>query len=313
MLQEFASSFRAFLRPFIGEIAALRTDSIRQTTTSKAWKSYATCSGPEPFNAEHSAPYKNWQLAQMERAHKDAWPKVLAMLYTARRGLKWWYVCWRHAILLLNIEATRRDGEITSRHMVLFKNAYNESTLRVMLSPCQYYVDKSQRDKPNARTRNGLWCGISPDNHNLAWIWNGDQFISCEHGDVRVNEWIAWSIAPVGSGPLGKKSGAEPEDLFDDEGNFALFSDQTERISRDLVQVSQASLNESTVVTTVGRATTLQSIVQKSNHPTRPTHCYSSRRLHARNQLVLRRHALAVRCHQRLKLRLMWTNRMVNC
>jgi hypothetical protein len=86
VLQQFASKGRAFLRPFIGELVALRTDSIKQTTTSKKWKAYAN--GVNPFIAEHSVPYKNWQLAQMERVHKDAWPRVLAMLMTQRRGMK---------------------------------------------------------------------------------------------------------------------------------------------------------------------------------------------------------------------------------
>jgi hypothetical protein len=158
-----------------------------------------------------------------------------------------------HAILLLNIEATRREGEVTSRWFSLFKVAYNESTLRVMLSPCQYYVDKAQRDKPDARMRNGLWCGISPDNANACYIWTGSVFVTKEHGDVRTNEWVAWSITPIGT---------PPPELFDDDGSFALFTDGTERVTADLVQV-QADLSGPIVATQVmrtGNATAQQRV-----------------------------------------------------
>ena len=156
---------------------------------------------------------------------------VLSMLLTSRRGLKWWWVCYRQAILLLNIRATRKEGgtanDITSRWTEFYGVAYNESNLRVMLSPCQYYVDKTQRGKPDARMRNGLWCGISPENVNAAYIWQGTCFITCAHGDVRTNEWIAWSITPVGVKALA---------IFDDDGGFALFSDETKHVGVPMIR-----------------------------------------------------------------------------
>ena len=217
--EQSVSEARAFVQPFKGEIAALRTDSLRATTTAKKWKEYAA--GDTPFASQHTTPHTGHNaLGVIERIHKDAWPMVLAALKMSRRGLKWWWVAWRHAILLLNIRATKRDGatELTSRWKSFFDVVYNQSCLRVLLSPCQYYVDKSQRYKKDAHSRHGMWCGISPDNAGAAWIWNGNEFITVDHGDVRTNEWLAWSITPVGT---------VAPDLLDDDGEFALFTDAT--------------------------------------------------------------------------------------
>ena len=45
---------------------------------------------------------------------------------------------------------------------------FNMGALRVTLSPAQYYIDKDQRKKADARTANGLWSGISPYNLRAA-------------------------------------------------------------------------------------------------------------------------------------------------
>ena len=157
VLEEACNEFRATVRPFVGDIVTIRTDSIKQTTTSKKWQSYVR--GPAPLVAEHSVAGKHWQVALVERVHGLAWPMVLAALDTSRRGLEWWYVCWRHAILLVNVLANRRDnGSITSRWLELYQVPFNVGVLRVVLSPCQYYIDKEQRNKPDARTGNDLSC-----------------------------------------------------------------------------------------------------------------------------------------------------------
>lgn len=230
------SEQRAFVRTFHGEIVANRTDMLKATTTSHKWKEYAR--GSTPFQEQHSVAGKHHMLAIIERVHKDAWPMVLAALRLARRGLKWWYVCWRHAILMINVQATRRDGDgskVTSRYKQFFDVAFNQSVLRVLLSPCQYFVDPDQRYKPDPKMRNGLWCGISPDNLGAAWIWNGREFITCEHGDLRTNEWLAWSIAPVGS---------PAPDLLDQDGEFNLFSDNTAHRVCTLVEPAAESGSE---------------------------------------------------------------------
>jgi hypothetical protein len=90
VLEQVANAFRAVLRPHVGEIAALRTDAIKQTTTAKKWKEYAR--SESPFVAESAPGGKHHPLGLVEHIHKEAWPMVLADLATARRGLKWWYV-----------------------------------------------------------------------------------------------------------------------------------------------------------------------------------------------------------------------------
>ena len=119
----------------------------------------------------------------------------------ARRGLKWWFVAWLHAILMENIMASRRAltgasaselGHLaawTSRWTEFYQSPFNVTCLRVLLSPCQFYVDKSQRAKGDLHAKNGLWCGISPENVGAAWVWNGSKFLTVEHGDIRTNEW----------------------------------------------------------------------------------------------------------------------------
>ena len=57
VLLETCNSFRAFMRPFVGAIAAVRKDNIKQTTTSKKWQSHAR--GPNPFVPEHATGYKH--------------------------------------------------------------------------------------------------------------------------------------------------------------------------------------------------------------------------------------------------------------
>jgi hypothetical protein len=41
VLEQTTNAFRALLRPHVGEISAVRTDAIKQTTTAKKWKEYA--------------------------------------------------------------------------------------------------------------------------------------------------------------------------------------------------------------------------------------------------------------------------------
>jgi hypothetical protein len=79
----------------------------------------------------------------------------------------------------------------------LLEVPFNMGALRVTLSPAQYYIDKDQRKKADARTANGLWSGISPYNLRAAWMWNGALFITVQHGDIRTNEWIAWAVLPT--------------------------------------------------------------------------------------------------------------------
>ena len=236
VLEATCNAFRAFVRPYVGELATIRTDSIAQTTTSKQWHEYTR--GASPMEAEHTTGGKHYPLGQIERVHKEAWPMVLAALKTARRGLKWTYVVWRHAILLINIRATRRDGAVTSRFVELFKTAFNQSVLRVILSPCQYYVDKDQRNKPDPKCKNGLWCGISPDNMSAAWIWTGRQFVTVDHGDVRTNEWVAWSISPVGV----DTAQADPEE--ENQRDLVLFTDETQHRISTLLAVKPLSGTE---------------------------------------------------------------------
>ena len=91
-----ANHFRAAIRPYVGELAIIRTDSIRQTTTAREWKKYVLADNP--LISEHSSPYKHHMLGFLERIHKEAWPRVMAALSQARRGLKWWYECFRQRI-----------------------------------------------------------------------------------------------------------------------------------------------------------------------------------------------------------------------
>ena len=221
-----SDAFRAMLRPHIGEVAAVRTDMISITTTAKRWKEYAR--GPQPIASEHSTAGKHHQIGQIEVVHKTAWPMVLADLVTQRRSLKWWWVCWRHAILRINVNATRRDDVVSSRYYNIFKHAFNESNMRCILSPCQYYVDKAERSKPDPKMRNGLWCGISPENVGAAWVWQGSTFVTVEHGDLKTNEWVAWALPAVGT---------VSKDLMDADGDLDLFTDETTHHRFELYEV----------------------------------------------------------------------------
>ena len=120
-----------------------------------------------------------------------------------------------------------------------------------------------------------IWCGISPDNSNAAWIWTGNQFVTKEHGDVRTNEWVAWSLTPVGT---------PSPDLFDDDGTFALFTNETERVTADIVEVQsdpaepaeQTPIMAQTIRTgnaTAQQRTSAQSapVVASSTHPSNET------------------------------------------
>ena len=139
VLEETMNEFRATIRPFVGDVVTIRTDSIRQTTTAKRWQRYVN--GPAPVVAEHSIAGKHWQVALIERFHGLAWPMTLAGLKTARRGLEWWWVAWKHAVLMVNIQATRRDESLSSRWVNLYQVPFNVGVLRVILSTCQYYID----------------------------------------------------------------------------------------------------------------------------------------------------------------------------
>ena len=72
--------------------------------------------------------------------------------------------------------------------------------LRVLFSPCQFYRDASMRDKGALHASNGMWCGIAPTNRSAAYVWDGKQFLVVAHGDVRVNEWLAFARPPGGVG-----------------------------------------------------------------------------------------------------------------
>ena len=216
VMEELVNEFRAVMRPWLGEIMAVRADMMKQTSVSKRWQRYAR--SDEPFVSQNATGHKHNPIGLVEILHKGAWPRVLAALIMTRRSLEWWYVCWRHAVHCIMTDANRRNESLSSRWVALYGVPYNQSHDRVILSPCQYYVDKEARLKPDARARNGLWCGFSPFNVRAAWIWTGKEFITCDHGDVRTNEWIAWTITPVGTPHPG---------LFDAAGDALLFTEET--------------------------------------------------------------------------------------
>jgi hypothetical protein len=118
-------------------------------------------------------------------------------------------------------------------------------------------MDKEARLKQDlTRTRNGLWCGISPYNTGAAWIWQGDQFVTRDHEDVRTNEWIAWSITPVGV--------PNPE-LFDKDGEFALFTRDTQHVSYALTDAATSSTANTNASSAVSAATALAQRLLKAH------------------------------------------------
>jgi hypothetical protein len=50
VLEETMNEFRATIRPFVGDVVTIRTDSIRQTTTAKRWQRYVN--GPAPVQVQ---------------------------------------------------------------------------------------------------------------------------------------------------------------------------------------------------------------------------------------------------------------------
>ena len=259
VLERAASAFRTKIRPYVGQLSALRTDSIRQTTTSKRWAAYANGSSPfgESFVAEHATGGKHYPIGAVERINKEAWPRVLAALKQQRRGLKWWWVCFRHAVLLIEAGSTRRNGTVTSRFKQLYGVPFNQTHLRVILSPCQYYVSAEHRDKVDDKARNGLWCGFSPDNSGAAWIWSGKQFVTVEHGDVRTNEWVAWSLAPVGTLAPG---------VVDAAGDFALFDDNTAHTTCVLLNSAASDAADERVTAAAAAAIETNLTVRQAAH-----------------------------------------------
>ena len=73
VMEEACNAFRAEMRPWIGEVAVIRTDYARQTSVSQRWQRHKN-SDP-PFISQNATGHKHYPIGLIERVHKEAWPR----------------------------------------------------------------------------------------------------------------------------------------------------------------------------------------------------------------------------------------------
>ena len=64
-------------------------------------------------------------------------------------------------------------------------------------------------------------------------MWQGTEFITVDHEDVKTNEWIAWSMPAVGTPQL---------ELFDADGDALLFTKETTHTTVSFEQVPKQQM-----------------------------------------------------------------------
>jgi hypothetical protein len=70
VLEELANEFRAKVRPWVGPIAIMRTDMMKQTSVSHRWQRYKN--SDKPFISQNSTGHKHNPVGLIERIHKEA-------------------------------------------------------------------------------------------------------------------------------------------------------------------------------------------------------------------------------------------------
>ena len=173
--------FRVTVRLTHGEVEILRSDNAAEFARAADWFAYLTDSG---IVAEYSVAYEHHQIAAVERG----WGIILAiarsLLAQAGFSMHHWYSACVHACTLggfVTSDVVNIDGAklANSAFYRFWRYEPDLRLLRCYGSPMRYYLDPTQRDSKLGITGEaGYYVGISPENHQAIWTWNGSRYLT---------------------------------------------------------------------------------------------------------------------------------------
>ena len=190
--------FRVTVRLTHGEIEIIRSDNAAEFARAADWFAYLVDSG---IVGEYSVAYEHHQVGAVERG----WGIILAIARTllAQAGfsMSHWYSACVHGCTLAGFvtsDVVNVDGDrlANSAFYRFWRYEPDLRLLRCYGSPMRYYLDPTQRDHKLGLTGEaGYYVGISPENHQAIWVWNGSRYLtvsgSCVIDETRFLEPLA--------------------------------------------------------------------------------------------------------------------------
>jgi hypothetical protein len=181
-----------------GEIEIIRSDNAAEFARAADWFAYLVDSG---IVGEYSVAYEHHQVGAVERG----WGIILAIARTllAQAGfsMSHWYSACVHGCTLAGFvtsDVVNVDGDrlANSAFYRFWRYEPDLRLLRCYGSPMRYYLDPTQRDHKLGLTGEaGYYVGISPENHQAIWVWNGSRYLtvsgSCVIDETRFLEPLA--------------------------------------------------------------------------------------------------------------------------
>ena len=173
--------FRVTVRLTHGEIEIIRSDNAAEFARAADWFAYLVDSG---IVGEYSVAYEHYQVGAVERG----WGIILAIARTllAQAGfsMSHWYSACVHGCTLAGFvtsDVVNVDGDrlANSAFYRFWRYEPDLRLLRCYGSPMRYYLDPTQRDHKLGLTgQAGYYVGISPENHQAIWVWNGSRYLT---------------------------------------------------------------------------------------------------------------------------------------
>ena len=173
--------FRVTVRLTHGEIEIIRSDNAAEFARAADWFAYLVDSG---IVGEYSVAYEHHQVGAVERGWGIILAIARALLAQAGFSMSHWYSACVHGCTLagfvtsdvVNVDGNRLANSAFYR---FWRYEPDLRLLRCYGSPLRYYLDPAQRDSKLGLTGEaGYYVGISPENHQAIWIWNGSRYLT---------------------------------------------------------------------------------------------------------------------------------------